>query len=51
MSTSIIPDDRMKIDEKPQPTELKMKQPALFSGEGDELDNFVQDILLYLSIN
>jgi hypothetical protein len=48
MSASINPDDKMKVDEKPRPTELKLKQPASFNGKRDELDDFIQDILLYL---
>jgi hypothetical protein len=41
----------MKVDEKPRPTELKLKQPTSFNGRRDELDDFVQDILLYLGVN
>ena len=36
---------------KPKATELKLKQPASFSGKRDELDDFLEDILLYLDVN
>ena len=45
-------DDKMKIDDQPsRPTELKLKQPASFTGKQDELDDFIQDILLCLGVN
>jgi hypothetical protein len=49
--TSNTEDVTMTVEEKPRPTELKLKQPASFNGKRDELDDFVQDILLYLGVN
>jgi hypothetical protein len=49
--TSNTEDVTMTVEEKPRPTELKLKQPVSFNGKRDELDNFVQDILLYLGVN
>ena len=44
-------DVEMKEENAPRPTELKLKQPASFTGKRDELDDFLQDILLYLGVN
>jgi hypothetical protein len=49
--TSNTGDMTMTTEEKSCPTELKLKQPASFNGKHDELDNFMQDILLYLNLN
>jgi hypothetical protein len=49
--TSNTEDVTMTIEKKSQPTELKLKQPASFNGKRDELDDFMQDILLYLVVN
>ena len=38
-------------DVAPRPIELKLKQPASFTGKRDELDDIIQDILLYLGVN
>ena len=38
-------------DQAPRPTKLNLKQPALFGGKRDKLEDFIQDILLYLGVN
>ena len=43
--------DNKPKEERPKATELKLKQPASFSGKREELDNFLEDILLYLDVN
>src|SRR6202034_2486393 len=34
-----------------KPTELKLNQPNPFTGKRDEVDDFLQDVSLYLDIN
>jgi hypothetical protein len=42
----------MDIDkETKKGQELKLNQPKIFNGKRGELDNFIQDIQLYLAIN
>ena len=43
--------DNKPKEERPKATELKLKQPASFSGKREELDDFLEDILLYLDVN
>jgi hypothetical protein len=44
------PDVEMK-DANKKPTELKLSPPKAFSGKRDELEDFVQDVQMYLDIN
>jgi hypothetical protein len=41
----------MQVDNARKGQELKLNQPKAFSGKRDELDEFLQDIQLYLAVN
>ena len=48
MTTTEAP---MQIDNVKKGQELKLNQPKVFGGKRDELDEFLQDIQLYLAVN
>ena len=41
----------MSDNKEAKMTELKLSPPKLFTGKREELDNFIQDVYLYLDIN
>ena len=49
MSSSMNVDNKDKDTKKGQ--ELKLNQPKIFDGKRGELDDFIQDVQLYLAIN
>jgi hypothetical protein len=41
----------MQVDNARKGQELKLNQPKVFGGKRDKLDEFLQDIQLYLAVN